>query len=81
MRLSPRLLAVAGLVPEKVVAADVGTGHGLLAVYLVTSGRCPRVIATDLRSGPLQEARRAASAFGVEDLVVFRQGRGLRPQR
>ena len=45
--LSPRLAAVASLVPEGSVAADVGAGHGRLAAHLVASGRCSRVIVVD----------------------------------
>jgi len=54
--LSPRLAAIASLVPEGSVVADVGAGHGLLADALLRSGRCLRVIALDASPHELPQA-------------------------
>ncbi len=77
MRLSPRLLKIAGLVPENSVVADVGTDHALLPVYLVVTGKCPRAIASDVRPGPLDAARQVVARFAAEGLVDLRLGPGL----
>lgn len=77
MRLSPRLVKIASLVPEGVVVADVGTDHGLLPAYLVGTGKCPRAIATDARARPLEAARQTLREFGVERQVELRLGYGL----
>lgn len=77
VKLPARLLGVAGLVPEGAVVADIGTDHALLPVYLVTTGKCPRVIASDVRPGPLEAARATVRAFGVERHVELRLGFGL----
>lgn len=76
LRLSPRLLKIAGLVPEHSVVADIGTDHALLPVYLVATGRCPRAVATDVKPGPLEAARRTVAAFGLERQVDLRLGFG-----
>lgn len=60
-------------------AADVGTDHAYVAVKLALSGRCRRVIATDIRKGPLEAARRNVEKNGCADLVELRLGAGLSP--
>lgn len=54
--LSDRLLAAASLVNGAEIAADIGTDHGLLPVYLVEQNRAKRAIAMDLRTEPLKRA-------------------------
>lgn len=72
---------MAGFVLPGRPVADIGTDHGLLPAYLVATGRVPRAIATDLRPGPLEAARRTLRAAGVEDRVELRQGDGFAPLR
>jgi len=73
--LSPRLAAVADLVPEGSIAADVGAGHGQLAAHLLRSGRCPRVVTIDL--SPSEPAERLGDGLaalmpedGVDTVIV-----------
>lgn len=64
--ISPRLLACAGLVPPNVCVADVGCDHGYLGIYLLTRpDPVQRVIASDVREGPLASAVRNTEKFGV----------------
>lgn len=77
MKLSPRLLRIAGLVPEDAVVADIGTDRALLPVYLVVTGRCQRAIATEVKPGPLEGARQTIRRFGVGGQVDLRLGYGL----
>ncbi len=72
-----RLSAAASLVRPGSSAADIGCDHGRLAVHLVQSGRCPFVIAADLRPGPLQKAQALAQLHGVQQQVSCRLGDGL----
>ena len=72
-----RLSAAASLVRPGSSAADIGCDHGRLAVHLVQSGRCPFVIAADLRCGPLQKAQALAQLHGVQQQVSCRLGDGL----
>lgn len=75
--LSPRLAAVAALVPPGTVPVDVGTDHAQLPVHLVEAGRCPRVIAVEAVPGPYSRARMHLRDAGVEPLVDLRLADGL----
>jgi len=77
MELSPRLRAVADWVPPGARLVDVGTDHGLLPVFLLQKGILKRVIASDLRRGPLEKARQNAMRYGMEAEIEFRLCRGL----
>ena len=65
LELSPRLRAVAGLVPPGARLADVGTDHAYLPVCLVQRGVIPGAIASDLRPGPLERARATLERYGI----------------
>lgn len=66
--LSPRLSALAALVPAESKLADVGTDHGRLPVWLVQNGHVTHALATDIRPLPLERARRTAAEAGVGDI-------------
>ena len=57
MELSKRLHAVAGLVTEGASVADIGTDHGYIPIYLIQEGIASKVIALDVKKGPLERAR------------------------
>ncbi len=80
--LSPRLAMAAGLVPRGTVRlADIGTDHAYLPVWLLQHQDeefyLDRVIAADLRSGPLDRARQTVREAGLLDEVEFRLCDGL----
>ncbi len=77
MELSPRLAAVAALVPSGARLADVGTDHAYLPVWLILNGRIDQAIAADVRQGPLDHARRTAREYGVTEQLDFRLCDGL----
>ena len=74
--LGPRLEAVASFIPGGSRVADVGTDHGFLPIWLRLSGVSPAVIASDIRPGPLESAKRNAKRYGV-DGISFRLCSGL----
>ncbi len=63
--LTNRLAACAELVSGEGVACDVGTDHAYLAAELLKSGKCSRVIASDVAEGPLEAARRTLAEAGL----------------
>lgn len=75
--LPKRLAAVASLVPPGKAVADIGTDHGFLPVYLIKSGSAKKVIASDIRRGPFEKARKYIHFEGLEDYVDVRLGGGL----
>jgi tRNA (adenine22-N1)-methyltransferase len=77
VRLSPRLAAVADLVPACRVAYDIGTDHGWLPIRLVQQGRCMRAVAADLRPGPLHRASSHIHRHGLADRIETRLTDGL----
>ena len=75
--LSPRLQAVAELVPPGSKLADIGTDHGRLPVWLVRQGLVPSAVASDLRPGPLSRGQALAQRWGVAEQISFRLCNGL----
>lgn len=57
--------------------ADIGCDHGKLSAYLICKGICQRVIAADLRPGPLSVAEQNCQQAGCADRIDFRLGNGL----
>lgn len=75
--LDARLLAALSLVRAGRCAADIGCDHGKLSVQLIKSGVCPKVIAADLRPGPLAAAGRLVRQEGLTQQIDCRLGDGL----
>lgn len=78
MELAKRLAALAAYVPVGSVAADIGTDHAYLPIFLVKEGVCPRVIATDLNPGPFRSAGRKVAEHNLSDKIDLRLGDGLK---
>ena len=78
MELSKRLAAIAGLVTEGAAIADVGTDHGYVPIYLAETGKCERVIAMDVNSGPLERALGHIREHGLEQRIETRLSDGLK---
>ncbi len=76
-KISSRLQKVAGLVHNGHVVADVGTDHGYLPIYIVKQGISHKVIAMDVRKGPLQKAQDNVTQYGVKDSIDVRLSDGL----
>ena len=72
-----RLQTVASFVREGSRLADIGTDHALLPCALVASGHCPSAIASDIRVGPTEAARRSVTAAQLKTQVDVRLGGGL----
>lgn len=77
IQLSDRLQAVANLAGEAGVVADVGTDHGYIPVYLVSSGKAKKAIAMDVNAGPLLRAQENIRQFQLEDQIESRFSDGL----
>lgn len=71
MLLSKRLEAVARLVPPGSRVIDVGTDHGYVPVWLVSSGISDRALAADIAPNPLDKARQTAAEYGCSDRIDF----------
>lgn len=77
VRLSGRLQALADRVKPGNIVADVGCDHGFLSIYLVEQNIAPRVIAGDVRPGPLSAARCHVEERGLQSYIELRLSDGL----
>ena len=75
--LSNRMQALTDMVTPGTVITDVGCDHGFVSVYLVQKGTSPRVIAMDVRSGPLEHAKEHIREYGLTDSIETRLSDGL----
>lgn len=75
--LSGRLRAAAAMVTAGSRVCDVGCDHGFVPIYLVEQGVSPRVLAMDVRSGPLGAAREHIAERGLESRIETRLSDGL----
>ncbi|ARU91457.1 tRNA: m1A22 methyltransferase [Spiroplasma clarkii] len=66
---TPRLFAIANLISDGEVVADIGTDHAYLPIYLAKSGHVTKVYATDIAKKPLQVAKNNIQSFAVSDKV------------
>lgn len=77
MKLTPRLQAVAGLVPYSLCMADIGTDHAYIPIALIREGRIEYAIAGDIHAGPAQRAREHIEREGLSTKIEVREGSGL----
>lgn len=75
--LDNRLKMCAEFVSGEGIACDVGTDHAYLAAELILSGKCSRVIASDVKEGPLESARNTVEKNGISDKVELILSDGL----
>lgn len=74
--LTPRLNCIVSHV-NALTAADIGTDHAYVPVELIRSGRAQKVIAADVRKGPLEIAASNISKYGMSDRIETRLGSGI----
>ena len=75
--LTRRLQAVADNVTECTLFCDVGTDHAYLPTYLLLTGKAKKAIASDIRIGPLESAKRTAIEYKVADKMELVLSDGL----
>lgn len=77
MELSKRLSAVAAMVTKGNIVCDVGCDHGYVSIYLVRENISPRVVAMDVRPGPLAQAKEHIRVYGLEEYIETRLSDGV----
>lgn len=76
VKLSKRMRAFADMVDENRVA-DIGCDHAFVSVYLAATGKAKRVIALDVRKGPLGIAEDNIKSYGMEKIIDVRLSNGF----
>lgn len=74
-----RLSTLAQMVDSGARIADIGTDHAYLPIQLVQEGKVNYAIASDIASGPLQNAKQDIERAGLQDKIETRLGAGLQP--
>lgn len=72
-----RLKLLADKVPACKVAADIGTDHAYIPIYLIQQHICKKAIASDVRSGPINAADKNIGMYNMKDSIETRLGSGL----
>ncbi|MCD7890882.1 MAG: Nif3-like dinuclear metal center hexameric protein [Ruminococcus sp.] len=75
--LDKRLKLCADMVVGEGIVCDVGTDHAYLAADLILSGKCSKVIASDVKIGPLEAAEKTVERYGISDRVQLILSDGL----
>ena len=79
MKLTPRLKAIADMIPAGCKVGDVGSDHGYLVAYLVENNIVEKAIASDINQGPVDNAISTIKENNMTEQVEVRLGGGLEP--
>ncbi len=74
--LSDRMRAVAALALPCSCIADIGCDHGYVAIELIRSNACDKVIAMDVKKAPLERAKGNIRNYGMQDAIETRLSDG-----
>ena len=77
IKISPRLEAIATLVPINSNVIDIGCDHGLLDIYLYQKRISPKLIASDINDLALNNAKENIKRNHLEGIIETRLGNGL----
>ena len=75
--LGARLETAAGFIPPGAAVADIGTDHARLPIWLVKTGRCAHVTASDIADTPVRRARENVARWDAGDAVEVVQCAGF----
>ena len=77
VEIDKRLLCCAEMVRTGSIAADIGSDHAYLPIYLVKQGICPSAIASDINEGPVNRARLNVAVSGLSKKITVLMADGL----
>lgn len=75
--MTPRLYAIASMVKKGANVIDVGTDHAYIPLYLAEKKISGRILATDVKKGPLSRAEANIRKFGADNIVATALSDGL----
>jgi len=77
MKINNRLKVIGDLVSENSTCLDIGCDHAFLDIYLVKRNVGIRAIASDVKEGPLEQAKGNIKRENLEGKIEVRLGNGL----
>lgn len=75
--LSSRLQAVYKMIEKCNCLADIGTDHGYIPIEAIRNKLTDRAIASDIKKGPIEVARKNIKKYGLLNKIDLRVGPGL----
>ena len=76
MKISKRLKTISDLLNDNINVIDVGCDHALLDIYLFNNKKNINIIASDVRPGPLEQAKKNIEKYGCKNIKV-KLGNGI----
>lgn len=70
MKLSKRLKTISDLLTDNINVIDVGCDHALLDIYLFNNKKNINIIASDIKEGPLEQAKKNIEKYGCKNIKV-----------
>ncbi len=77
LNLTPRLKIIAESIRGYDSAADIGSDHAHLPIFLIKNEYVKRAVAVDINKGPVEIAKKRIKCHGAEAGITVRQGCGL----
>ena len=77
MKINERLRKIGDLVEANSFCLDVGCDHALLDIYLVSSKRNIKAVASDIADGPIEQAKKNIKRERLENEIEVRKGAGI----
>jgi len=77
IKISKRLEVISNFVPFGAKIVDIGCDHGFLSIYLYQSNKVQKIIAADINSNALDNAKRNIKKYNLENVIETRLGDGL----
>ena len=77
MKINNRLKKIGDLVEANSFCLDIGCDHALLDIYLAKQNKNIKAIASDIKEGPLQQAKNNIKREHLENKIETRLGDGL----
>lgn len=74
---SDRMKAVADMVNTGSRVCDIGCDHAFVSIYLIKNNISSWVIASDVRKGPVEIAKKNVESYGLDHRIQVRMADGL----
>lgn len=77
VKLNQRLSCVASFVDDNKKVIDVGCDHALLSIFIVQNKSPLKMIASDIKEGPLKQAKENIKKYKIENEIKVKLGNGI----
>jgi tRNA (adenine22-N1)-methyltransferase len=77
LKLSKRLETLISIIPKSSLVVDVGTDHALVPIEIINRNIANKVIASDVKIGPLEVAKKNINKYKLNNYIDIRLSDGL----